>query len=234
MQPCLSAPPAVAIPVDGTADLFHVRRIYCVGRNYAAHAREMGGDPSREAPFFFCKPADSIVTAMADGIATLHYPSQTNDLHHEVELVVALGSGGRNIAVGDALSHVFGYSVGLDMTRRDLQAEMKAKGRPWEVGKAFDESAPVGALAKSEALDLKRAGITLTVNDQPRQASSLDQMIWSVEEIIANLSTLFELKAGDLIFTGTPEGVAAMQLGDIGKAHIDGLPPLTVRVAEPY
>jgi fumarylpyruvate hydrolase len=120
------------------------------------------------------------------------------------------------------------------MTRRDLQAEMKAKGRPWEVGKAFDESAPVGALAKSEALDLKRAGITLTVNDQPRQASRLDQMIWSVEEIIANLSTLFELKAGDLIFTGTPEGVAAMQLGDIGKAHIDGLPPLTVRIAEPY
>jgi len=233
MQPCLNAVPAATIPLAESSDVFHVRRIYCVGRNYAAHTREMGGDPSREAPFFFCKPADAIVTAASDGVTSVHYPSQTADFQHEVELVVALASGGRNIAPVDALSHVFGYAVGIDLTRRDLQGEMKAKGRPWEVGKAFDESAPVGPLALADVLDMKNAAIKLTVNDKPRQASTIDQMIWSVAEIIVNLSTLFELKAGDVIFTGTPEGVAAMQPGDTAKAEIDGLPALLVRVLPP-
>jgi fumarylpyruvate hydrolase len=233
MQQCLSPQPAVTIPVANTSDSFHVRRVYCVGRNYAAHAREMGHDPTREAPFFFCKPADAIVTPGADGVAQIHYPSQTKDLQHEVELVVALGSGGRNMAPNQALSCVFGYGVGLDMTRRDLQGEMKAKGRPWEVGKAFDESAPVGALLPVAQAKLDKASIALTVNDQPRQSSTLDQLIWSVEEIIVNLSTLFELKAGDLIFTGTPEGVAAVVPGDIAKAHVDGLPGLTVKLLPP-
>lgn len=230
MQHCLSPQPAVTIPVADSTDSFHVRRVYCVGRNYAAHAREMGHDPTREAPFFFCKPADAIVAASSDGVASIHYPSQTKDFQHEVELVVALASGGRNIESGQALSHVFGYGVGLDMTRRDLQGDMKAKGRPWEVGKAFDESAPVGALVPAAAVELDKASITLTVNDKPRQTSPLDQMIWSVEEIIVNLSTLFELKAGDLIFTGTPEGVAAVVAGDSATAHIDGLPILTVKI----
>ncbi len=236
MQPCLQAVSPTTIPVAGSSDLFHVRRIYCVGRNYAAHSREMGGDPTREAPFFFCKPADAVRTADADGVVEIHYPSQTSDYHHELELVVALGSGGRNIGVNDALKHVFGYAVGLDMTRRDLQAEMKAKGRPWEIGKAFDESAPVGSLKKASDVDVdvSRAALRLTVNDKPRQASTIDQMIWSTAEIIANLSGYFDLQAGDLIFTGTPEGVAAMQAGDHAFAEIEGLPSLTVKLLQPY
>jgi fumarylpyruvate hydrolase len=234
MQPCLQAVSPSTIPVAGTSDLFHVRRIYCVGRNYAAHSREMGGDPTREAPFFFCKPADAIRTAGADGVVEIHYPSQTSDLHHELELVVALASGGRDISVSDALKHVFGYAVGLDMTRRDLQGDMKAKGRPWEVGKAFDESAPVGSLKKASEVDVSKAALRLTVNDKPRQASTIDQMIWSTAEIIANLSSYFDLQAGDIIFTGTPEGVAAMQAGDHALAEVDGLPSLKVKLLQPY
>jgi fumarylpyruvate hydrolase len=219
--------PRPALPVQGSPKYFPVHRIYCVGRNYAEHSIEMGHDPSREAPFFFQKNADSLIL---DG-GTFPYPSKSKDVHHEIELVVALGAGGRDIAVEDALSHVFGYATGLDMTRRDLQGEAKKAGRPWEVGKAFEGAAPCSAILRASEIGHPANGeIALDVNRSPRQRGDLGQMIWSVPEIIAHLSGLFELRAGDLIYTGTPAGVGPVQRGDVLKGSIAGVGTLTVRV----
>ncbi|MFC3338887.1 fumarylacetoacetate hydrolase family protein [Paracandidimonas soli] len=220
-----------ALEVAGSSGRFPVRRIYCVGRNYAEHAREMG-DSGREAPFFFSKPADALLTIKDGETGNMAYPSQTSDLHHEVELVAALGSGGVNLTPAQAQQAIWGYAVGLDMTRRDLQGAAKAKGRPWEPGKAFEQSAPIGPLHPAAATgDLQKGAITLSVNGQERQKGDLSDMIWSVAESIAHLSTLFELKAGDLIFTGTPAGVGAVVAGDELVASIEGLGELKVRIA---
>ncbi|TCP13020.1 fumarylpyruvate hydrolase [Crenobacter luteus] len=223
----------VGLTVAGTADQFPVRRVYCVGRNYAAHAREMGFDPDREPPFFFCKPNDpeSIVPVPAGEAVTIPYPAQTSNYHYEIELVVAIGKGGRDIPVEQAAGHIFGYAVGLDMTRRDLQMTMREMGRPWEIGKAFDYSAPVGVLHPlSQTGEINAGAIELTVDGETRQNSDLTHLIWSVSEVIAKLSTLFELQPGDLIFTGTPEGVGAVKVGERMVARIDGLSPITVDV----
>ncbi|WP_044530199.1 fumarylacetoacetate hydrolase family protein [Herbaspirillum sp. B65] len=224
----------VGLPVADSPSLFPVRRVYCVGRNYAAHAREMGFDPEREPPFFFCKPNDaqSIVPVPAGQCARLPYPDQTSNYHHEIELVVAIGKAGKNIAVEDAAAHIAGYAVGLDMTRRDLQMKMRELGRPWEIGKAFDYSAPVGMLHPiSQTGEITHGEVVLEVDGVMRQKSDLSHLIWSVNEIIANLSMLFELQPGDLIFTGTPEGVGAVQRGQTMSARIAGLTPITVAVA---
>jgi fumarylpyruvate hydrolase len=219
--------PRPALPVHGSPKLFPVHRIYCVGRNYDEHAKEMGHDPGREPPFFFQKNADTLV--MDGGV--FPYPSKSKDVHHEIELVVALGSGGRDIAAADALSHVFGYAVGLDMTRRDLQGEAKKTGRPWEVGKAFEAAAPCSAIHRvADVLHPSKGDIWLEVNGEKRQSGDLSEMIWSVPEIIAHLSALFELKAGDLIYTGTPAGVGPVQRGDALKGGIAGVGTLTVTV----
>jgi fumarylpyruvate hydrolase len=222
--------PPVGVAMLGTRARFPVRRVYCVGRNYAAHAREMGSDPDREPPFFFCKPGDAVVAVDAGGLLELPYATQTAELHHEVELVVAIGRGGADIDAAAALDHVFGYGVGLDMTRRDLQQTMRKAGRPWEIGKAFDASAPLGPLQRTAPA--AGAAIELAVNGELRQRGSLDQLIWSVPETIAHLSRYFELQPGDLIFTGTPEGVGAVVPGDLIEARIDGLGELGVRIAE--
>lgn len=199
--------PSVAIA--GSDDRFPLRRIYCIGRNYAAHAREFGYDPDREPPFWFMKPADAVV----DSPATIDYPPRTRDLHYEIELVVAIGKRGRNISTGNALEHVFGYAVGIDLTRRDLQSEAKQKGRPWDTAKGFDQSAPVSAICVG--IGHPAAGrIWLSVNDEVRQDSDLSELIWSVPEAIAELSTYFEIMPGDLLFTGTPSGVGAVVSGD--------------------
>lgn len=214
----LPAPQAVLLPVAG-GGFFPVRRIYCVGRNYAEHAREMGHD-GREPPFFFSKPADAVVI---DG-SPMAYPSATKDLQHEVELVVAIGTDGANIAVHDALTHVFGYAAGLDMTRRDLQAEAKKAGRPWDMAKGFDQSAPIGTIAPASAIGHPaRGAITLTVNGGERQRGDLADQIWSVPETIAFLSGLVALKAGDLIMTGTPAGVGAVRRRDVLEGRIAGV-----------
>jgi fumarylpyruvate hydrolase len=223
--------PQAAVPVAGTDTHFPVRRIYCVGRNYAAHAREMGGNPDREPPFFFCKPADAILVAPPGETVSMTYPPATRDLHHEIEMVVAIGRGGREIAVERATDHIFGYGVGLDMTRRDLQGEAKKTGRPWDTGKGFDQSAPIGVLHRaSEIGHPTRGAIWLKVDGADRQRSDIDQLIWSVPEMIANLSTLFELQPGDLIYTGTPEGVARVDRGQTMHGGIDGLGELRVRL----
>lgn len=221
-----------SIPVAGHADQqFPVRRVYCVGRNYAAHAREMGFDPDREPPFFFCKPADAVV-AVADGdTLALPYPSETGNYHYEIELVVAIGKGGSNIPLEEANSHVWGYAVGLDMTRRDLQMKMREMGRPWEIGKAFDASAPVGPLyPASQVGHPAQAAIWLQVDGEDRQRSDIDKLIWSVPETISYLSRFFELQPGDLIMTGTPEGVGAVKPGELMVGGVDGLGELHVRV----
>ena len=227
-------PPAVnALPVANSDALFPVRRVYCVGRNYAAHAREMGFDPDREPPFFFCKPGDaqSVVAVPPDTTISIPYPPLTSNFHYEIELVVAIGTGGKSIAVENAASHIYGYAVGLDMTRRDLQIKMREQGRPWEIGKAFDFGAPVGLLhPRSATGELLSADIALDVNGETRQSSNLSHLIWSVNETIANLSTLFELQAGDLIFSGTPEGVGAVKPGDSMYGRISGLTPISVKV----
>lgn len=225
--------PIVGLPVHGSDDLYPVRRVYCVGRNYAAHAREMGFDPDREPPFFFCKPndAESIVPVKAGQTVDLPYPSQTSNYHYEIELVVAIGTGGKDISVADAVKHIYGYAVGLDMTRRDLQMKMREMGRPWEIGKAFDYSAPIGELHPISATgEINAADIHLTVNGETRQRSDINHLIWSVAETISKLSELFELKAGDLIFTGTPEGVGAVVKGDVMQADIAGLSGIVVNV----
>ncbi|MBO9515836.1 MAG: fumarylacetoacetate hydrolase family protein [Variovorax sp.] len=229
----VTPPSVVGLPIAGSDDQFPVRRVYCVGRNYAAHAREMGFDPDREPPFFFCKPNDdaSIVPVAAGRAATVPYPPLTANYHYEAELVVLIGQGGRNISVEDAARHIYGYAVGLDMTRRDLQMKMREQGRPWEIGKAFDFSAPVGVVrTRADAGEITQGAITLEVDGEVRQKSDLRHLIWSVNEVIANLSTLFALQPGDLIFTGTPEGVGAVKPGQTMKVRIDGLEPIEVRV----
>lgn len=216
------------LAVRGSPKLFPVRRVYCVGRNYADHAIEMGHDPNREPPFFFQKNPDSLVI----GGAPFPYPAKSKDVHHEIEMVVALQSGGGDIPAAQALKHIFGYAVGLDMTRRDLQGEAKKLGRPWEVGKAFDKAAPCSEIARASEIGHPAKGaITLDVNGARRQAGDIAQMIWSVPEIIAHLSGLFELRPGDIIFTGTPAGVGAVQRGDKLSGAIEGVGELTTTVA---
>jgi len=219
----VKAPATVGVPVHGTLDLFPVRRIFCVGRNYAAHAREMGHDPDREPPFFFTKPADAIVLCADPKNPTkIPYPPATKNLHHEMELVVAMKSGGADIPVDKALDHVFGYAVGLDMTRRDLQNQAKDMGRPWDMGKGFDNSAPIGLIYPvSEVGHPSKGTIQLDVNGKTRQKSDLNALIWSVPETISYLSGLVSLAAGDLIYSGTPEGVAAVGKGDTLAGFVD-------------
>ncbi len=229
MSYVIPAPVATAIPVAG-GGLFPVRRVYCVGRNYAEHAQEMGFT-GREPPFFFTKPADAVVPVEDGSTGQMHYPPLTKSLHHEIELVVAIGTGGANIAVADAVHHIWGYAVGLDMTRRDLQGEMKKQGRPWCIGKAFDESAPIGPVHPFKHTgELVKGAITLSVNGVLRQKGDLSELIWSVAETIAVLSQGWTLQPGDLIFTGTPAGVAAVVAGDVMEGAIDGLGSLRVAV----
>jgi fumarylpyruvate hydrolase len=229
MSHVIPAPAPVAIPVAGGGS-FPVRRIYCVGRNYAEHAQEMGFT-GREPPFFFMKPADTLVAVAEGETGAIDYPTLTANLHHEIELVVAIGTGGRGIKAADAAAHIWGYAVGLDMTRRDLQGEMKKQGRPWEIGKAFDQSAPIGPLvAKAKTGELTRGAITLAVNGAPKQKGDLSELIWSVNETIEHLSAAWELAPGDLIFTGTPAGVAAVVKGDVMEGFVEGLGTLRVAV----
>lgn len=226
----IEAPVQAAVPVLG-GGVFPVRRVFCIARNYAAHAREMGGDPGREAPFFFTKPADAVFPVLPGETASWPYPLASHDVHHEVELVVALHRGGEHLSTEQAAACVWGYAVGLDMTRRDLQAEAKAQGRPWDVAKAFDRGAPVSALKRAEGALPGQTRVSLRVNDVLRQQGQVSDMIWSVPEIIAALSRLFELKAGDLIFTGTPEGVGPVQPGDHLDAVVEGVGRLQMRVS---
>jgi fumarylpyruvate hydrolase len=221
----ISEPPRPTIPVKG-GGTFPVRRVYCIGRNYAAHAIEMGHDPNREAPFFFQKNPENL-----DPSGQFPYPPMSTDVHHEMEMVVALKSGGRDIALGDALDHVYGYAIGFDMTRRDLQAQMKKAGRPWEVGKAFERSAPVGMLhGVDEVGHLANGRITLSVNGGMRQDGDLNQMIWKVPEMISYLSQYYDIAAGDVIMSGTPAGVGPVQRGDVMVGSIEGLGELKVTV----
>jgi fumarylpyruvate hydrolase len=228
----IPVPPVAAVPVeDGAGGQFPVHRIYCVGRNYVEHALEMGGS-GREAPFFFMKPADAVLPA-AGAAVEMRYPSLTQSLHHEVELVVAIGRGGRDIPAARAMEHVWGYAVGIDMTRRDLQAEAKKQGRPWSIAKGFDQSAPIGPIVPAARCAVgPDAAIELRVNGSVRQSSRIGKMIWSVPEIVEHLSRAWELQPGDLVFTGTPEGVAAVVAGDALAARIDGLPALELRITE--
>jgi fumarylpyruvate hydrolase len=227
----IPAPSIPALPIAGTDDLFPVRRVYCVGRNYAAHAREMGGDPTREPPFFFMKPADAL-QPVADGATVDHpYPPKTGNYHFEIEMVVALAKGGRDIPVERALDHVFGYAVGLDMTRRDLQDEAKQLRRPWELGKSADLSGPLGPIHPASAVGHPANGaISLTVDGTMKQKAELSDMIWSVAEQIAYLSTYFELAPGDVIFSGTPEGVGAVTKGQTMVGTVEGLGEIRLRV----
>lgn len=225
-------PPAAiaAVPVANSDAYFPVHRIYCVGRNYAEHAKEMGGT-GREAPFFFMKPADAVLPVAPGSTGEMPYPPMTSDLHHEIELVVAIGKGGSNIAAADAMQHVWGYAVGLDMTRRDLQGEAKKLGRPWCTGKGFDYSAPIGPIHPAQSANLKSdAVISVTVNGAPRQRSTIDKMIWNIAETIEHLSRFYTLQPGDLIFTGTPEGVAAVQKGDLLEGAVDGFGDIRVKL----
>lgn len=227
----LFALPATTVPIMDERRVFPVRRIYCIGRNYAAHALERGSDPTREAPFFFQKPTDAIQNVAVGAVADHPYPSLTKNYHHEVELVAALHSGGVDIPVERALDHVYGYAVGLDMTRRDLQNSMAAERKPWEIGKSFDHGAVIGPLHPVTTVGHLRTGaISLSVNGVPRQTSHLDKMIWSVAEQIAKLSEAFALAAGDLIYSGTPENVGAVVKGDVLVGKIEGLPDLAIRI----
>ena len=223
----IDAPAQPSLPILGSDQRFPIRRVFCIGRNYAEHAREMGASVDKAAPMFFCKPADAVVS---DGV-DVPYPSVTADLHHEVEMVVALGSGGRDLDVEQATALIWGYGVGLDLTRRDLQAQAKAKGHPWDVAKAFDHSAPVSALcpAAQATIDANTV-LRLTVNGELRQQATLGEMVHDVPQIIVALSRLFELKAGDLVFTGTPAGVAALQRGDSFHAELVGVAELAARI----
>jgi fumarylpyruvate hydrolase len=222
--------PVVSVPVVGKAERFPVHRIYCVGRNYEEHAKEMGFT-GREPPFFFMKPADSVLVVNAGETGDMPYPSLTKNLHHEIELVVAIGKGGKNIQAADAMSHIYGYAVGLDMTRRDLQNDMKKQGRPWCIGKGFDHSAPIGPITPAAlAGDVANAEIYVQVNGQDRQRSNVSQLIWNIAETIEHVSAAWELQPGDLIYTGTPEGVGAVVTGDTMVGAVAGLGQLTVRV----
>ena len=221
----------VYIPVVDSDEFFPVRRIYCIGRNYAAHAREMGSDPTREPPFFFQKPTDAVQFVPEGTVADHPYPTLTKNYHYEAELVAALHKGGRNIAVADALNHVYGYTLGLDMTRRDLQRALGDEKKPWEIGKSFDHSAPLGAIHKvGQTGHFSQGAIWLKVNGQLKQNANLNQMIWSVAEQISKLSEAFELFPGDIIFSGTPENVGPVVRGDVIDMHIDGLPNLSVKI----
>lgn len=221
----IDAPEQASLAVAGSKERFPVRRIYCVGRNYVAHVREMGGDEDRDPPIFFQKPTDSVV----ESGSTIAYPTITENFHHEMEMVIALKSGGYNIAESDALNHIWGYGTGLDMTRRDIQGN----GKPWEIAKSFDQSCPCGPLSPVDKVGhISKGAIKLTVNGETKQESDIELLIWRVPEIIANLSTLFELKAGDIILTGTPHGVGPVQPGDELVGTIDGLEPLTVKIGE--
>ena len=222
----IETPRVVALPVTGTDSLFPVRRVYCIGRNYAAHAIEMGHDPDREPPFFFQKNPDNL-----DPSGEFPYPPHTSDVHHEAEIAVMLKTGGTNIPLEEANDHIFGYALALDMTRRDLQGEAKKLGRPWEIGKAFERSAPVGPIHPvSETGHLTEGSITLKVNGEVRQEGNLNQMIWKVPEMISYLSEYFELAPGDVILSGTPSGVAEVEKGDTMELAVDGLGVLTVTV----
>jgi fumarylpyruvate hydrolase len=229
MSYVIPAPRQATVPVAGGGE-FPVRRIYCVGRNYAEHAQEMGFS-GREPPFFFMKPADAVLPVADGATGEMDYPPLTKNLHHEIELVVAIGTGGRDIAVEDAARHIWGYAIGLDMTRRDLQGEMKKQGRPWSIGKGFDQSAPIGPIHPIATTgELTRGAITVAVNGQPRQKGDLSELIWSVNETIATLSQAWTLQPGDLVFTGTPAGVAAVVPGDVMEGAIEGLGTLRVAV----
>ncbi|MGH8852367.1 MAG: fumarylacetoacetate hydrolase family protein [Casimicrobiaceae bacterium] len=219
------------IPIAGTGEMFPVRRIYCIGRNYAAHAREMGSDPTREPPFFFQKPTDAVQNVPPGTTVDHPYPPLTRNYHYEIELVAALKGGGRSIPIDRALDHVLGYTVGLDMTRRDLQRAMGDAKKPWEIGKSFDHSAPLGALQPVASVGhFTKGAIWLTVNGQVKQSADLSQMIWSVAEQVSKLSEAFELAAGDIIYSGTPENVGPVVKGDVMEGHIDGLPNISVKV----
>ena len=225
------AVPGTYIPIAGSSDVFPVRRIYCIGRNYAAHAREMGSDPTREPPFFFQKPTDAIQFVPVGTVGDHRYPSLTKNYHYEVELVCALKSGGMNIPQETALEHVFGYAVGLDMTRRDLQRGMGDQKKPWEIGKSFDQSAPIGPIHPVSMVGhFTKSAISLAVNDVVKQNATLEHMIWSVAEQISRLSEAFERKAGDIIYSGTPENVGPVVKGDVMLCKIIGLPDLSVRI----
>ena len=226
----IAAPAQVSVPVVGQTGRFPVRRVYCVGRNYVEHAKEMGFT-GREAPFFFLKPADAVVVVNANETASINYPSLTKDFHHEIELVVAIGKGGKNIKAADAPQHIYGYAVGLDMTRRDLQGEQKKLGRPWCIGKAFDQSAPLGPITPVAAAgDVANAEIFVQVNGKDRQRSNVAKLIWNIGEIIEHISVAWELQPGDLIYSGTPEGVNAVVAGDTLYGSVAGLTPITVKV----
>ena len=230
MKTIFPAPAVVAVSVLGESALFPVHRIYCVGRNYEEHAKEMGFS-GREAPFFFLKPTDALVFVADGETGQMPYPSLTQNLHHEIELVVAIGKGGRDIPAREAMSHVYGYAVGLDMTRRDLQGEMKKQGRPWCIGKGFDHSAPMGPITKAaEAGSVEHAEIRLDINGQSRQKSTTEQLMWKIPEIIEHLSAAWELQPGDLIFTGTPEGVGAVKAGDLMVGAVAGLGELRIQI----
>ncbi|TAF78846.1 MAG: FAA hydrolase family protein [Curvibacter sp.] len=224
-------PPAIpSVAVTGQAARFPVHRIYCVGRNYEDHAKEMG-HTGREPPFFFMKPADAVLPADAGQTVDMPYPTLTANLHHEVELVVAIGTGGSNIAAADAHRHIYGYAVGLDMTRRDLQNDMKKQGRPWCIGKGFEHSAPIGPITlAADVPGVEAAGIALQVNGTDRQRSTVSKLIWNIAETIEQLSAAWTLQPGDLIYTGTPEGVGAVLRGDVLSATVEELEPLTVRM----
>jgi fumarylpyruvate hydrolase len=223
--------PQVYVPIVGSDQMFPVRRIYCIGRNYAAHAREMGSDPTREPPFFFQKPTDAIQYVAAGTVPNHSYPPLTKNYHYEAELVAVLNKGGRNIPVEKALELVYGYTLGLDMTRRDLQRAMGEEKKPWEIGKSFDQSAPIGAIHQvAQTGHFTQGAIWLKVNGQIKQNANLNQMIWSVAEQISKLSQAFELFPGDIIYSGTPENVGPVVRGDVIEMHIDGLPNLSVKI----
>ena len=223
----IETPPVVALPISNSEALFPVRRVYCIGRNYAAHAIEMGHDPDREPPFFFQKNPNNL-----DPSGVFPYPPHSNDVHHEAEVAVMLKSGGTNIPVEEAESHIFGYALSLDMTRRDLQGAQKKMGRPWEIGKAFERSAPVGPIHPvADTGILNEGAITLKVNGEVRQEGDLNQMIWKVPEMISYLSDYFELAAGDVILSGTPSGVGPVERGDVMELSADGLEAITVQVS---
>jgi fumarylpyruvate hydrolase len=218
------------VPVVGSDAVFPVRRVYCIGRNYADHALEMGVDPREEPPFFFCKPADTVVSS-TNGPVKVAYPPLTTNFHHEVELVIAIGEGGKNISPDNAARHIWGFAVGVDLTRRDLQLDMRKRGKPWEIGKTFERCAPIGRITPLAATGALTSGrIALSVNNTPRQESDLSKLIWSANDIVAILSTYFTLAPGDLIFTGTPHGVDRLVVNDVVHATIEGLEDLHVRI----
>ena len=229
---------SITLPIAGSAEVFPVRRIYCIGRNYAAHAREMGSDPTREPPFFFQKPTDAVQFVAIGTVADHPYPSLTKNYHYELELVAALKSGGTNIPIDQALQHVYGYAIGLDMTRRDLQRGMGDQKKPWEIGKSFDMSAPIGPIHPVALLGsggdgqqhITKGRIELKVNGQTKQLADLSYMIWSVAEQISKLSEAFELKAGDIIYSGTPENVGPVVKGDVLLCKLEGLPDMSIRI----